>query len=105
MYGLAHQNKVEFIFEDEIEAEKEGLLRMKSGSEHRFELLVGSDGQKSKVKELRKIASHGWSHNQKAIVGSGDLQAGLHRQDRASQLRPLAAVRGRQSPGPALDVG
>jgi len=32
------------------------------------ELLVGSDGNKSKVKELSHIPTYGWSYRQKAIV-------------------------------------
>lgn len=60
---------MDFIFDNEIEAEKDGKLVLKSGDKIDFSLLVGSDGQKSKVKQLRNIYSQGWSHNQKAIVG------------------------------------
>lgn len=31
-------------------------------------LLVGSDGNKSKVKEVQKIGTYGWSYNQFGIV-------------------------------------
>ena len=33
-------------------------------------MIVGSDGNKSKVKELAKIATYGWSYRQRAIVCS-----------------------------------
>lgn len=62
------KSKVDFIFDNEIEAEKDGKLVLKTGESLDYSLLVGSDGQKSKVKQLRNISSHGWSHNQKAIV-------------------------------------
>lgn len=64
-----NQKNVDFIFKDEIEKEIDGKLKMKSGKLLNYDLLVGSDGQRSKVKEIRGITSHGWSHNQKAIVG------------------------------------
>lgn len=63
-----NQDNVDFIFNDEIVTETDGKLKMKSGQLVDYDLLVGSDGQRSKVKEIRGITSHGWSHNQKAIV-------------------------------------
>jgi 2-polyprenyl-6-methoxyphenol hydroxylase-like FAD-dependent oxidoreductase len=100
------QNRVEFIFEDEIErldAFHDGRsLTLKSGREVRYELLVGSDGGRSRVKELKGIPSHGWSHKQKAIVLS--RQPGLHGPDGAPDLLPVAAVHRGAPAGAALDA-
>jgi 2-polyprenyl-6-methoxyphenol hydroxylase-like FAD-dependent oxidoreductase len=38
------------------------------GNNIRTKLLVGSDGNKSKVKELSRIPTYGWSYRQKAIA-------------------------------------
>lgn len=43
-------------------------VELESGRELETRLLVGSDGNNSKVKELSGIPTFGWSHNQKAIV-------------------------------------
>jgi len=80
--ALKKKNNVEFIFGDDISSLKpqDGHHRvlLKSGRELQYNLLVGSDGQKSKVKELKEISSHGWSHNQKAIVCTVETEYPTH---------------------------
>jgi 2-polyprenyl-6-methoxyphenol hydroxylase-like FAD-dependent oxidoreductase len=46
-------------------------------------LLVGSDGNKSKVKELSKIPTYGWSYRQKAIACTLSVE-GLSEEDNTS---------------------
>ena len=93
------KDRVEFIVGDEIERISETgnsrRLFLKSGRELEYDLLVGSDGGKSKVKELKNIPSFGWSHNQKAIVRKM-LQPGLHCQDRPANLQLVAAIHWRK---------
>jgi ubiquinone biosynthesis UbiH/UbiF/VisC/COQ6 family hydroxylase len=66
--------KIDLKFGDQItkvdRLEGQGLLKVtfKDGSEVYTKLLVGSDGNKSAVKEKMGISTWGWSHKQKAIV-------------------------------------
>lgn len=72
--SLKTDKNVEFIFGDEVQSinNPERQVSFKSGKQASYRLLVGSDGQKSKVKELSNIVSSGWAHNQMAIVDSCD---------------------------------
>lgn len=45
-------------------------LRLASGGEVQFDLLVGAEGANSPVREMAGITSSGWDHNQNAIVAT-----------------------------------
>ena len=49
-------------------------MGLPSGRKIATKLLVGSDGNKSKVKELSGINTYGWSYRQKAIACTLELQ-------------------------------
>jgi 2-octaprenyl-6-methoxyphenol hydroxylase len=53
---------------EKIERNHQCEITLKDGEIIPSQLLVGSDGNKSKVKELSRVATYGWSYRQRAIV-------------------------------------
>ena len=78
------QSGIDLNFGDTItQVEKlpdRGLLRVtfKSGEQAYTKLLVGSDGNRSSVKQLMDIGSWGWSHKQRAIVVTVNTSISSH---------------------------